>query len=73
MTYARAALDQSVGCQAADIAIAKLQAGESSDPELLLRALTRTLADAGCTTYVPPAVLAGFMRRVQEHIEGTRP
>jgi hypothetical protein len=67
---AQRAADEVAGCNAADLALARLSTGDYTDPELLLRALSRTMADAGCINAVPHAVVSGFLRRVQKHIEG---
>ena len=68
MSLAQRAADEVAGCLAADAALAKIDAGYT-DPELLLRAMSRAMADAGHLQAVPYAVVAGFMRRVQKHIE----
>ena len=68
MTPATHAAAYLPGEAAADAALARITAG-TSDPELLLRALCRVLAESGYPIASPPPALAGFCRRWQKHVE----
>ena len=69
MGLGRRAADEVSGHQAADAALAKLAAGQTSDPELLVRAMSRALSEAGRLEASPHPVVVGFLRRLQKAIE----
>jgi hypothetical protein len=71
MNLAQRAADEVAGQRAAEAALLRVGEGHS-DPELLLRALSRAMADAGRLESVPHATLSGFMRGIQKHIEAQR-
>jgi hypothetical protein len=68
MSLAQRAADEVAGQRAAEVALQRIREGHA-DPELLLRALSRAMADAGRLEWMPHPTVPGFLRAVQKHIE----
>lgn len=69
LTAGRHVAEHDAGTTAAEVAIAKLRS-DPSDPEVLARAASRCLADAGYPfASIPPAAFRAFCERLQIELQ----